>query len=203
MRLCAPTFRVNSVVQKPIVAFMPVFDRSQHRLPWNVPQQLTANVLHYLSMKEQLYLVDLEKTGQLSKEMTPSDDPFGPDLHWLKKKFRSEEFVAFVELSKHEETLLNFHKTFPDADCPAELYLSARIRVFDLRGAKPKLVLSEVINHSENIPKEFNRINKRPEQENFQTTPQGMAHNTFAKEIAQRIEDYVLRAQMNSLQEVN
>lgn len=199
MRLCGPTFHARPVRQKPILAVMPIFDQSKHHLPWNVAGELTTSMLRYLSIKDQLYMIDQEKIAQVFKEMQNTSDPFVADLQWIKKKFKSEEFVAFVELYKHEETLLDFHKEMPATDCPAELYLSARIRIFDLRGSVPKLVLSELINHSENIPKEFTRLNRTPitpDQENFQTTPQGIAHDTFAREIAQRIEDYVLLAQM-------
>lgn len=197
-RLCAPTFHVPTVRQKPILAVVPVFDQSKHHHPWNIAQELTTGILRSLSVKDQLYMVDQEKVSQIFKEMQTAGDLFGTDLQWIKKKFRSEEFVAFIELYKNEETLLNFHKDIPDAECPAELYLSARVRIFDLRGAVPKLVLSEEVNHSENIPKEFNPLNRTlitPDQENFHSTPHGIAQDSFAREIAERIEDYVLLAQ--------
>lgn len=198
MRLCAPTFQTtpSSVQQKPILALVPILDRSTHRLPWNVAQSLTTDVLRYLSIKDRLYMVDQEKMVQLFKELQNNTDPIDPQ--WVKKHFKTEEFVAFVELSKCKETLLAFHKELPDASCPEELYLSAKVRIFDLRGSAPRLVLSELVNHSENIPKEFNRINRSSkafEQENFRATPHGVAYDHFAKEIAERIEDYVLLAQ--------
>lgn len=199
MRLCAPTFHVPRVThKKPILSVIPIFDQTKHHQPWNVADHLTAGILRSLSLKDELYMVDQEKLAQIFKELQNTGDFFGTDVQWIKKKFRSEEFVAFIELIKHEETLLNFHNDIPDADCPAELFLSARIRIFDLRNPVPKLVLSEVVNHSENLPKEFNRINRpvtTPDQEGFQATPLGIAHDSFAKEIAERIEDYVLLAQ--------
>lgn len=182
---------------KPIVGFVPVFDNAKHRLPWNVSQELTANIQHCLLQHDMLYLIDQERMSQAFKNLQADQNPFGEEINWIRKKFRNEEFVAFVELVNHDEIPLNFREETPVCECAAELYLSARIRVFDLRGAAPKIVLSEIITHSENIPQQFTRINLAPippDQEDFSMSPQGIAHDLFAKEIAERIEDYVLLA---------
>lgn len=179
---------------KPIVAFVPVFDHAKHRLSWNVSQELTSGINRCLAQRDRLYLIDQERVSKTVQNLEADQNPFGEEINWIRKKFRNDEFVAFVELIKRDETPLNFQEESLSA-CPAELFLSARIRIFDLRGSTPKIVLSEVINHSENIPTSFTRINHAqipPDHENYHTTPQGMAHDLFAKEIANRIEDYVL-----------
>lgn len=180
---------------KPIVTIVPVFDHAKHRLPWNVSQELTTGINLCLERQNRLYLVDQGKISKIVQNIEPDQNPFGEDIQWIRKTFRNEEFVAFIELFKHDEIPLNFQENVPLSQCPAELYMSARIRIFDLRGPTLKIVLSEVLNHSENIPTYFTRINHAllpPDHEDFHATPQGMAHDSFAQEIATRIEDYVL-----------
>lgn len=189
----------SKVMPRPILALMPVIDHARHRLGWDVSHALSMNIHHALLSKDHFYMIDQERVQKKFKELQPNQDPFGEDLSWIKKKFRTEEFVAFIELEKDQETLLNFQRELPDSECSAELFLSARLKIFDLRSTFPKVVLSETITHSENIPKQFTRANLTnpilPGQEGFETTPHGIAHNQFAKEIAERIEDYIFLAQ--------
>src|SRR5437867_3833089 len=86
---------------KPIVALVPVLDHAKHRLPWNVSQELTSGILSCLTKQDHLYLIDQEKTAKVFQNLEPDQNPFGEDTHWIRKTFRGEEFVAFVELFKH------------------------------------------------------------------------------------------------------
>lgn len=190
----------SAILPRPIVTFMPIVSRAKHHLPWDIASSLTLSVHHALAKKDRLYLIDQERAAKASKELQTNQDPFGDDISWVKKKFKTEEFVAFVELAEHQETPLNFQNDLPVSECPAELYMSARLKIFDLRGAAPKVILSETLSHSENIPKQFTRANLAlpllPDQEGFETTPQGIAHDLFAREIASRIEDYILMQEL-------
>lgn len=194
-------FAQSSVMPKPILALLPVMDHAKHHLSWDVSKILTLGIHHSLAKEDRLYLIDQERMLKAVKELPENQNPFGENITWIKKKFREEEFVAFVELAEHLETPLNFQNELPNSECPAELFMSARIKVFDLREAAPKIILSETLTHSENIPKQFTQANLKepllPDQEGFEATPQGIAHDLFAKKIAARIEDYILLTQKN------
>ena len=61
-------------------------------------------------------------------------------------------------------------------------------------------VLEELVRDSQFLPKQFTSTNfyQIPwGKENFTTTPLGLAHVEFTKDIASRIEDYILLADKN------
>lgn len=72
-----------------------------------------------------------------------------------------------------------------------------RVRVFDLRGKEPKIVLQELIHDSHFIPRQFTQANFYQVpwgHESFSISPIGLAHAEFTKEISSRLEDYILMA---------
>ena len=75
--------------------------------------------------------------------------------------------------------------------------MTARIKVVDLRSEKPQIVLQELIQDTHFIPKRFSRFNYEQViwgQENYNLSPLGLAHSALSKEIARRVEDYILLA---------
>ena len=186
----------GKVSSKPMVSIVPVIDSTQNNVPWNLSDELTALVQYRLSQKNKLFLIDLPKVKAQAKKLQDNNNPFGPDLSWVKSVFPKDEYVVFMELIEHEELYLNDKKKPADTkNCAAELNLGMRIRVIDLRGEKPKVVLQELVRDSQFLPKQFTSANfyQIPwGQENFTTTPLGLAHVEFTKDIAARIEDYIL-----------
>lgn len=178
---------------KPVVAFVPVIDRSHSDLTWNVSQELTKNIRDRLYQKNNLYLVSEDAVANVVKKLHESNDPFGTDLTWVKKAFPQTEFVVFSELVRHREVPL-YTDTSPQ-DSPAELQMVMRLRVVDVRGAEPKVVLQEFVNDSQNIPRPFTKANFDQVpwgSEMFDISPLGIAHAQFSKEVSSRIDDYIL-----------
>ena len=75
--------------------------------------------------------------------------------------------------------------------------MTMRVRVFDVRGNEPKVILQELVQNSHFIPRQFTSEHFYQASwgtENFQITPVGLAHAKFTKELASRIGEYVLLA---------
>ena len=77
----------------------------------------------------------------------------------------------------------------------SELTLTMRVRIFDLRGSKPEVILQELVHQSYLIPKPSNLSESNPlrwKKMSFNISPLGLAHSQFAKEVSGRIEEYIL-----------
>lgn len=178
------------VTARPIVAVVPVMDRSRHELSWNVSHEMTAALRNRLGQHGTLYLLSEDQVYALTRKSTNGRDPFGSEIAWVKKGYHDNEFVAFFELVEHRELA-----TTSSEESPAELNVSMRVRVFDLRGDAPKVVLEEIVEQSHHIPKQFtrNQFNQVPwGDEMFEISPLGIAHGKLCQELASRVEDYIL-----------
>ena len=183
---------------KPVVAIVPIIDSTQNDLPWSLSDEFTAAIDYRLSRNNNLYLVDLQKTRTNLKKTKGIQTPFGTDVNWIKKAFSDSEFVVFLELVEHEEVFRQDRKKPSDPTlCSADLNMSMRVRVFDLRGDQPRVILQELVNDTHFVPRQFTHVNfyQTPwGEQSFNISPMGLAHAEFSKELATRIEDYILLA---------
>ena len=180
---------------KPVVAIASVIDSTEEDSIWSLSDEFTYCINHQLAQKNHLSLMDLDKTLVLSQ------NPFGQDVSWIKKVFSHHGFVVFLELVEHNEVARqDDKKTIDSKKCSAELLMTMRVRVFDLRKDEPKVVLQELVHESHFIPRPFTRSNFQQEKwghEMFTISPMGLAHSQFIKHICNRLEDYVLLAAHN------
>jgi hypothetical protein len=187
----------QAVQPRPVIALVPVIDNTKNDLPWKLSEELTSTIHYRLSQKGNVYLSDQEKVVGITKHLNKSQNPFSDNISWAKKAFNGSEFVVFMELIEHEEVPLKSAKDASRLDAPAELNMSMRIRVVDLRSNPPAIVLQEMVHDSHHVPKQFTRANFHQVpwgQDSFNISPLGLAHAQFAKEIATRVEDYVILA---------
>lgn len=185
---CSATAETK-ISNRPIVSFVPLIDHSRNELNWNISQELTQTIRQRLVQKNQLYMTGEESLPEFSKKAISSHDPFDLDISWIRKAFPQNEFVVFTELLEHNETPLDLK------DAPAELTMSVRVRVFDLRDKTPRVVLQEIVQQSHHVPRQFTKgnLNQVPwGDETFDVSPLGLAHDQLCKELASRIEDYIL-----------
>jgi hypothetical protein len=183
-------------VTAPVTALVPLIDRTTSKLPWDLSDELTSAIYNRLALKNKVHLVDSRKVHARVKKLGPAQNPFGDDLGWVRNVFNQEEFVIFLELVEHEEVPVP-SETIHAKDLPAELNISVRVRVLDLRSGSPRIVLQELIHDSHHIPRPFNRYNFYQTiwgKEGFSISPLGLAHAQMTKEIATRLEDYILLA---------
>lgn len=176
---------------KPVVAIASMLDTTSFEAPWSVSEELTDLIVSKISQNHRLFI-------QPHEDLPPAENPFGADLSWIKKEFESSEFVVFLELVQHElEPVVKSKKPVFPQEVATNLNMGIRLRVMDVRGAKPKIVLQEMVKDSYYIPKtllptDYNTAYwGTPE---YQKSPMAIAHMNIVQEISHRISDYILLA---------
>jgi hypothetical protein len=179
---------------RPIVSFVPVIDNSKSDLNWNVSQELSKAIRERLVQKNKVYMVREEPVVALAEKALSSHDPFEADVSWVRKAFPENEFVVFMELMEHNEVPVAAKDS---QDSPAQLLLSVRVVVVDVRQKTPRVILQEIVEQSHHIPRQFTKANANQvpwSDEAFDVSPLGIAHDQLCKELAARVEDYILIA---------
>ncbi|MCC6128019.1 MAG: hypothetical protein IT584_02330, partial [Chlamydiae bacterium] len=118
---------------------------------------------------------------------------------WMKVDFAGQEFVVFMELVQHDIVPASKEKKkdAPSQEMASNLNMAVRIRVVDLRGASPKIVLQEQVKESYYIPRALIPTDYRRTtwgSEDYRSSPMGIAHSQLAQEISARLSDYILLA---------
>jgi hypothetical protein len=187
--------------QKPTVALVPVFDHTSPTVEWDLSEEMTHAITDRLLRKDKLFLTHEKKVRSFIKDLQHSQNPFTMDIAWIKPIFAEQDFVVFMELLEHTETPI---KNSPQDNlefCAAELSVSLRVRVLDLRGENPKIVLQEIIHQQQHLPRQFTKFNFYQVgwgQDGFAISPLGLAHAQLTKEVASRIEEYIVLARGSS-----
>jgi len=181
---------------KPIVALVPVFDSSGAKVSWSLSEEFTDHIRQRFLKRSNFYINTPDQINAEIGTLNESHDPFSQDYSWIHSTFGEEEFVVFAELVEHDIHPKQAKNNFIDKLTPScELSMTMRIRVFDLRGETPEVVLQELVHQSHLIPKPSELTEQNPDRwkkMTFIVTPLGLAHNQFSKEVAKRIEDYIL-----------
>lgn len=178
---------------RPIVSFVSVIDHSRNDLNWDVSKELSIAIREKMTQRKQLYMVNEETVSNLAQKAFAAHDPFDLDTSWIRRSFPQNEFVVFMELLEHHEAPI-IPKDGPDS--PAELTISVRVRVVDVRGATPKVVLQEIVTQSHHVPRQSTIVFEQVPwgSEAFDVSPLGIAHNQLCQELTTRVEDYILIA---------
>jgi hypothetical protein len=183
---------------KPIVSIIPVIDNTRSNYSWNLSDELSCSIYNRIAERDHIIVNKSSQVRNKAKHITEQQNPFGPDISWMKKIFQGDPFVVFLELVEHEEVPQQNRKKPTDPQhCSADLNMSMRVRVLDLRGNEPKVILQELVHDSHFIPRPFAQANFFQVawgDECFHISPIGLAHAGFTKEISSRIEDYILMA---------
>jgi hypothetical protein len=167
---------------RPIVSIAPVVDSSSYELPWSLSEEFTSLIRANLSKNKSIFLAD---TDDVANNITSLDNPFNPDISWMRDRFDQNEFVVFLELVKHTNAKVNK---------ATNLDMIMRVKVIDVRGKQPKVVLQENVTDKYYIEKgtyKSDYSNVRWGSREFQESRMGMAHMQLAKDIAARISEYV------------
>ena len=188
--------------EKPVVVVAPVYDRNNVEMPWNLAEDLTFTIRNKMLKRNTMFLTSNDQAVSVETLLDEGKNPFVGETKWIGEKFQEGEFVAFIELIEHK-----IHERIPtksifEAVTPAyTLEAKMRVRVFDLRGTSPELVLQEIIDQSHLIPTQIATMDfkhARWGRKTYGITPLGIAHSLLCKETAKRIEDYVLLAKSRS-----
>lgn len=182
---------------RPDVVVTPIQITALTDTPWNLSDEFTTAIYQRLIQRDKIYLLSPSKVKGLIKRISPTLNPFGSDLSWMKQVFPQNSFVVFLELIQHEEAPLYATTEHEEESSPAEFNMTARIRIVDLRDNDPRVILQEMIEDTHYIPTPFTkyRFVQIPwQQKGFEISPLGLAHQKMTREISSRIEDYILLA---------
>ncbi len=176
---------------KPAVAITSMIDTTSFELPWSLSEEFTSTLVKQVAVGGKLYVLATE-------DDVFTENPFGQDLSWIKREYADQEFVAFLELVEHEVAPASKYKKDPTSQqFSMNLNMAVRLRIVDVRGQTPMIVLQEMVRDSYFIPKTLMPTDYSlavwgtPE---FQKSPMGIAHKQIVQEIASRIKEYVLLA---------
>jgi len=175
---------------KPVIALSPLIDTTSFEIPWSLSEEFSDLVFNRLYHKGSLFL-----SGHNRDPLSSSENPFGTDISWIKKQFSPNEFVVFLELVEHD--MIPVTKSSDPSENSSNLNLAVRVRIVDIRGTTPKIVLQELIRESYYIGRTlipFNYSQLPWGTDEYATSPMALAHASLIKNISERINDYILLA---------
>ncbi len=182
---------------KPVVAMIPIIDSTSFDMSWSLSDEFTSILRKRMSLKDTLFVSQYDET----KTISYAQEPFGADISWASSTFDSNEFIVFLEFLEHEivpdKKYSSSAESLGNEKIAKNLNMSARIRIVDIRNKTPKIILQEVIKDSYFISKNLLQPNYEVSSwgtNEYLATPLSMAHMQFAKNIVERISDYILIA---------
>jgi hypothetical protein len=173
---------------KPIAAIPAIIDTTSFDASWSVSEELTSAVVQMISKSGKIFV-------QSQDDFAIAADPFMEDLAWVKREFQNQEFAVFLELAEHEFTPSS--KQTLEPGIANNLHMGIRVRVVDLRGVEPKIVLQEMVRTTYYIPKTLLPFNYHMfvwGTADYEKSPIGIAHRQIAERVVERVSDYILLA---------
>ena len=174
---------------KPLIAIPSLVDATSCDLSWNLSEELTSLVVKKVSDGGSICVLS-------GDDLTFTENPFTSDLTWMKREFADQEFVAFLELVEHEIAPVNSNAEVP-FETAMNLKMSVRLRVIDLRGLAPRIVLQEMVRDSYYIPRTQIPVDYKTVvwgSDEYKSTPMAVAHMQLVQEISSRIKEYLYLA---------
>jgi len=183
---------------KPSVCLLPVIDRSDSHLPWDMASQFSEKIRTQLMYDGRLFIPPKDVIErQLSSTGYSNDAVNLATTVDLKPflKFQPEHFVIVMELVEHRTVPYIRGKIKPiypsnlEPDHAVVLLIKLRIRVVDIRGGEPRIVRQELIESNHVIDK--TAIADAVAQygtKTFGTTQLAIAHARLCQDIVAKIE---------------
>lgn len=193
--------------KKAVTCITPIYDLNNILLPWSLSEDLTNSLKTRLVKRGNIYLtnlsieeIDMEENSfdQLKTNYLEENLTLNFNNQNLKERYPDSEFVVFMELTKHDIHAKLEQKTFLDKITPSyALDMAIRLRIVDLRSNTPTLILHEIVEQTHLLPKQFSKIdteNPMWGKKTYGISPLGFAHFALIKEVASRIENYLILA---------
>ena len=174
---------------KPVVVLAPVVDTTSSDLGWSLSEEFTSLITRRINAGSSVVVLSGDEYGY-------TENPFGEELSWMKREFSEKEFVAFLELVEHEIAPAKGTVIVP-FETPMNLKMAVRLRLVDLRGTEPKIVLQELVKDSFYIPRTEIPIDYKLAiwgTGEYNDSPMRTAHEEIVEEISKRIKDYLFLA---------
>lgn len=175
---------------KPVISVASMIDSTSFDVPWSLSDEMTSLVVNRIAKEGTIYVVRKD-------DITYTENPFSPDLTWMKREFPNNEFVVFLELVEHENVpVAKGDKKVSEIpfETSLNLKMGVRLRVIDLRGQTPQIVLQEMIRDSYFIPRTVIPTDYSVATwgtDEYSQSPMGIAHVQIVEEIAERVSEYI------------
>jgi hypothetical protein len=178
--------------QKAIVAVLPVInDNHITNILWDISQELTAEIRKRVYESNKICLQQELASLEVAKLLNV------PNPHAISntaaESLQDAEFAIITEVIEQKEKSF---KTHPESASVLTCALS--VRVLDLRGAFPKVILQEILDKNYVMAMPYMHCDYKKMAwgtEAFRYTPLGMAHNRLVNELTRRVEAYIEAAQ--------
>lgn len=184
---------------KPSVAMLPLINNSSVELPWDVSEELSSGIRHSLKKNGKLFLSPEEEVENIRLNLGPMDVSTN-DLEPL-RTFSPSEFVIMLELVDHKKIPYErgtIKPVYPaDGKIDHVLALMLRVHVVDIRDEKPRTILHEIVRSNHLIPTTISHIDPEDRvwgENTYNFSPTGLAHARLERDVAGRLEDYILVA---------
>lgn len=177
---------------KPKVAVVPIFDHSSKDISMEVDKLFSQTIQEKLFQSGALlFTTDF---SMLTKQRLNAFgiNPFTENIDWIKEIATDTEFIVFTELVSHRlqknpSSTYMFHAYTLD--------IAFRVKVFDVRGSKPKVILQEVWDKTIDLPWHHASLHTDTEGLNnsgFSLSSLSRTHTQIVNQVCLQIEDYIL-----------
>ena len=180
---------------KPSVHVMPVRDLSGASMPWSLAEEFDSSISASLLYDGSLYVMPRTATERSMENLaTPRLDS---QLNDLVSIFSPSEFLVELELVRHTEGPCSDQTKLPvhmQGEAVKVISVDMRVRLFDLRLKKPKLLLQEIVAVEHFVDQNKTAMGYQTGSvtaKGYSKTPIGQAHAKLANDVAERIEHYV------------
>jgi hypothetical protein len=184
----------DSGATKPAIAIVPTIDRTNCETPWDFGEEITAEMRYQVMDNGQLFLIASQQLNP-ALDRVANIDLMGNDISYA-KQFGPCEFLVVTELLEHKyapynsQTMTNVYSTHGHY-CEQVLAMKVRIRMIDLRGGSPCVVLQEILESNHMVGPDAekcdnNRLAWRTA--NYRGSTLSAAHQRLAQDIVRRIE---------------
>lgn len=180
---------------KPLVAVLPVINSvGSGDVGWDLSQEMTEEIRKKVSDSSRIFL--FKSQANLAQAIALNSADLGKLSTVESQNLSPAEFVVVTELidqSQHSKGYKNEKRTYLN-EVGVKVTVAMRLRVIDLRGKEPRVVLQEVVTQTQDVGKGYLGVDysKTPwGTVAFANTPLGMAHSKIVREIVSHVEGYI------------
>jgi hypothetical protein len=183
-----------------VTTVLPMASRMPSPYPWDMREEFTTLLREQLGAAKNIKLASEAQANQ-GYEQVQSANLFGSDLSFV-KQFAPSDFVVVTELIEHKTVPYEPYKIKPlyatTGQISDVLTILVRVRVIDMRQATPKVILQEIVPSNHQIARHTRDIDYSvlPWGTNaYRSTPVAIAHSRLARDVAERIKEYIAKSQ--------
>lgn len=182
---------------KPIVAVLPVIDNTAEKLvSWDVSNEITEEIRKRIFTSPKLYLLREGGSLDLAEQLNMANP--AELAKQTEQKLGAAEFIVVAELIDQNEKPFGVPGASSEKphleEVGSVISMAMRVRVLDVRGEHPRIILQEVLSHEQIVSRAYLNCDYGKScwgTEAYERTPLGIVHNKMVRELVARVEGYV------------